>query len=238
MITLRRSEERRHVRHRKHEVWLTFSQGERSDALAAGFGALEMLDEERIGPAAGVAVRPQRDTEIISYVLAGTLAHEDSTGHSGVLHAGEFQRITCGHGVHHDQRNASRTDWAHVFRLWIRCSGAALEPDSEQQRFYSADRRGALCVVASHDARRRSLRIHQDAVIYSAVFDSGQHLVYELTPGRSAWLHLVRGEAKLDDLILTTGDSAGLSDQRAVSLTVQEETEILLLDLRDPGPNA
>jgi redox-sensitive bicupin YhaK (pirin superfamily) len=236
MNTLRRGDQRRHLRRRQRETWLTFYPEGDGDAASTGFGALELLDEERIGPSAAVRLRPRLDTEVISYVLAGTLAHEDSTGSSGVLHAGEFQRITCGHGVQHDQRNASRTEWAHVFRIWIRSSEAGLPPGSEQRRFYVADRRGALCAVASHDARRGSLRIHQDAVLYSAMLDPGQHLVHELAAGRSAWLHLVRGEAKLDDVVLSAGDSAGITAQRAVSITVQEAAEILLLDLRDPGP--
>jgi redox-sensitive bicupin YhaK (pirin superfamily) len=236
MITLRRNERRRHLRRRKHESWLAFFAEDGVEAPAAGFGALELLDEERIAPAAAVTLQPQLDSEVISYVLAGTLAYEDSNGGSGVLHAGEFQRITCGQSVHHDQRNASRTEWAHVFRIWIRCSEALLPASSEQRRFYVADRRGGLCAVASPDGRRGSLLIHQNAVLYSAMLDSGQHLVHELASGRSAWLHVVRGEAKLDDVVLSAGDGAGITAQRAVSLTVLEETEILLVDLSDPGP--
>ena len=236
MMTLRRGEQRRHLRRRNHETWLTFSPEDDAAAEAARFGALELLDEERIAPSATVTLRPRLDTEVISYVLAGTLAHHDSTGGSGVLHAGEFQRITCGQGVHHDQRNASRTEWAHVFRISLHCSEAGLPAGSEQRRFYVANRRGALCAVASPDTRRGSLRIHQNAVLYSAMLDSGQHVVHALASGRSAWLHLVRGEIKLDDVVLTAGDSAGITGQRAVSLTVQEEAELLLLDLSDPVP--
>jgi redox-sensitive bicupin YhaK (pirin superfamily) len=237
MITLRRNEQRRHLRRRKHEAWLTFFAENDADSPATGFGALELLDEERIAPSAAMTLPARNDSEVISYLVAGTLAHEDSNAESGVLHAGEFQRITCGQGVHHDQRNASRTEWAHVFRIWVRCSEAALPVGSEQRRFYVADRRGALCAVASPDARRGSLRIHQNAVLYSAMLDSGQHLVHELAPGRGAWLHLVRGEARLDDVVLSAGDSAGITAQRAVSLTVQGEAEILLLDLSEPVPS-
>ena len=95
----------------------------------------------------------------------------------------------------------------------------------------AAQRRGGLCVVASSDARRGSLRIHQDALVFSALLDPGQHVVHELSQGRSAWLHLVQGEVALGDLILTTGDGAGVSAAPAVSFTAREPTEVLMLDV-------
>jgi len=238
MITLRRDRERHHDRRRKQEAWFTFYSKDRADPLADGFGPLEVLDEDRLAPGAGVPRRPLHDAEIVIYVREGALAYEDSTGLSGVIPAGEFHRMTAGRGIRHSERNASRTDWAHVFQLWLRPSEAGLEPGHEQRRFSAAQRRGGLCVVASPDARKGSLRIHQDALMYSAMLDPGLHVVHELSQGRSAWLHLVHGEVTLGDIVLTTGDGAGLTSERAVSLTAREETEILLLDVaeRQPGP--
>lgn len=231
MITLRRANERHHDRRRKQEVWHTFRADDRTDALAGGFGALETLDEDRLPPGAGVARHPHRDAEIVTYVREGALAHEDSMGRSGVLQAGEFQRMTAGRGIRHSETNASRTDWAHVFQIRLRPSEAGLEPGHEQKRFSAAQRRGGLCVVASPDARRGSLRIHQDALVYSAMLDPGQHVIHELPQGRSAWLHLVQGEVTLGDTVLTTGDGAGVTAEPAVSLTAREEAEILLVDV-------
>ena len=237
MITLRRADERHHDQLRKQEVWHTFPP-DRADALAEGFGPLENLDEDRLPPGAGMPRHPHRDAEIVTYVREGALAHEDSMGGSGVIHAGEFQRMTAGRGIRHSETNASRTDWAHVFQVRLRPSEPDLEPGHEQKRFSAADRRGGLCVVASPDARRGSLRIHQDALVYSAMLDAGQHVVHELPKGRSAWLHLVQGEVTLGDAVLTTGDGAGVTAEPAVSLTAREETEILLVDLGERMPRS
>ncbi len=238
MITLRRANERHHDRRRKREVWHTFHPEDRADALAGGFGTLEILDEDRLPPGAGVPRHPHRDAEIVTYVREGSLAHEDSMGRSGVIHAGEFQRMTAGRGIRHSETNASRTDWAHVFQIWLRPSEAGLEPSHEQKRFSAAERRGGLCVVASPDARRGSLPIHQDALVYSAMLDPGQHVIHELSQGRRAWLHLVQGEVTLGDTVLTTGDGAGVTAEPAVSLTAREETEILLVDLGERVPRS
>ena len=236
MITLRRAEERHHDRSREQEVWLTFFPNGREGPFADGFGSLKILNEGRLPPGGGITRRPHRDAEIVTFVRQGALAWRDSKDNSGLVQAGEFRRMTAGRGVRYRETNASRTDWAHVFQIWLHPARADREPSHEQKRFSTAQRRGRLCVVGSPDGRGGSLRIHQDVGVYSALLDLGKHVVHELLPGRSAWLHLVQGEATLGDLVLTTGDGAGVTAERAVSLTAREETEILLLDLSEPFP--
>ena len=237
MIILRRAEERHHDRSREQEVWLTFFPHDSASPFADGFGTLEILDEGRLPPGGGITRRSRRDAEIVTFVREGALAWEDSMDHSGLVQAGEFRRMTAGRGVRHRESNASQTDWAHVFQVWLRPAQPDLEPSHEQKRFSVAERRGRLCIVGSPDGRRGSLVIHQDALVYSALLEPGTHVVHELLPGRSAWLHLIEGEVTLGDLVLTTGDGAGIRAEHAVSLTAEERTEILLFDLREPLPS-
>jgi len=238
MIALRRDKERQHLRRRRQDTWSAFCPLGNTDRLADGFGALERLDESRLPPGASVALQPRREADIVTYVLTGALAQEDSTGRSGVIRAGEFQRMTHDRRVRHSERNASQTDWAHLFRMSLHPSESDLDCQSEQKLFSLAQRRGLLCIVASPDGRKGSLRVHQNALIYSTVLDVGQHVVHELPQGRIAWLHVVRGEVMLGDLVLTTGDGAGVTAELAVSLTAQEEAEILLLDLPEQPPTS
>jgi redox-sensitive bicupin YhaK (pirin superfamily) len=77
----------------------------------------------------------------------------------------------------------------------------------------------------------------QDALIYSSILDPGHHPIHELLPGRSAWLHVICGEATLHDIVLTQGDGVGVTMEPLVSLTAQEHTEILLIDL-GPAPSS
>jgi redox-sensitive bicupin YhaK (pirin superfamily) len=237
MITVRRNSERQYDRRRKQEGWRTFDAQERSDPLADGFGTMEILNEALLAPSASVG-HPHHDAEIVTYVREGALAYEDSMGRSGVIHGGEFHHMTAGRGIRHTETNASGVDSAHVFQIWVRPSETGLASSHQQKRFSAADRRGVLCLVASPNAHRGSLRIHQDALMYSAMLDRGQHVVHELTQGRMAWLHLVHGQATLGDIILSKGDGAGIVSQRAVSFTAQEATEVLLFDLAGPPLSA
>lgn len=235
MIELRRADDRHHIQRGKRDEWLTFYLMDRSDPLADGFGTLAVLNERRLAPGASSPLEPCQGGEIVTYVREGTLTHTDSAGHSGVVLAGEFLRRTGTPGIQRSEANASRSDWAHVFHIWLRPAQADREPEHEQQRFSTAERRGVLRVVASADGRKGSLRVHQDVEIYSALLDPGQHLVHELLVGRSAWLHVVCGEVTLGELVLRSGDGLGLTAERSVSVTAHENTEIFLIDLRDPA---
>ncbi len=239
MITLRRAKDRHHSRRHKRDLWFTFYPQDRTDPLADGFGALATLNEGWLPPGASVPFHPDRDAEIITFVIEGSLAQKDSMSCcSGVIHAGEFQRMSTGRGSRHTERNESRTDWAHVFRISLHTTEAGLEPSPKQKRFSTAERQGVLCVVASPDGRKGSLRIRQDALIYSAILDPGQHLIQELSPRRRAWLHVVHGEVTLGDGALAAGDGVGLTAERAVSFTAREESEVLLLDLGERLPTS
>jgi redox-sensitive bicupin YhaK (pirin superfamily) len=231
MLTLRRAAERHHVQGRKREVWHTFYALDRSDPLADGFGDLELLDEGRLSPGANGPFASNGDREIVTYVLEGTLAHADTSGRVGVIHAGEFQQRTPARGVLRSELNTSRTVPVHVFHICLRPAQVERTPGHELKRFPAAERRGVLRLVASPDGAHGSLRVQQDSRIYSAMLDPGQHLVHELSAEHAAWLHVVRGEATLGDLVLATGDGAGVIAERAVSITALSGTELLLLDL-------
>lgn len=238
MITLRRAEQREHLRRRKREAWRTFPPPGRSPLLASGFGFLRVFEEGRLPPRISHRQPIQEEAEIITYVREGTLAYEDSTGRSGLISAGEFQRMTASRGIRYGETNTSPTEWAHVFQLWLRPSGVGLGPGHEQKRFSAAERRGVLCVVASPDGQNGSLQIHQDAFLFSTILDRGQHVVHELPDGRCAWLHIVQGAARCGAMAMGTGDGAGIEGEPGISLTASEETEVLLLDLGEFASSA
>jgi len=226
MLTLRRAADRQHDRRRTREAWLTFP----------GLGPLELLEESRLAAGGGPPRRVDHQAEVITYVREGALAYVDSTGRHGILRAGEFQRMTVGPGLRLGLASASRPDGVHVFQLWLRQVGGGVEPAHEQKRFSAAERRGGLCVVASSDARRGSLRVHPDAVVLSALLDPGQHVVHALGRERSAWLHVLDGEVAVDDLRLGAGDSAGVAGVAALSFTARRATEVLLVELGRASP--
>lgn len=229
MFTILRSDQRLHVQQGKQEVWHSFFK-KSTGPFVGGFGLLVAFDELRIPP--GVSTEPHinDEAEVVTYVFRGALSQEDTSGSSNVLHAGEFQRLSTGRFIRHKETSVSRSDWGHIFRISLRPAVVGVSRDHEQKRFTAAQRRNLMCIVASPDGRKGSLRIHQDALVFSAIFESGHHLIHPLETARNAWLHILCGEVTLNDTVLTPGDGVGVTDEPSVSLTVQEYSEMLLVD--------
>lgn len=193
-------------------------------------GTLEML---RLPPGGPLPRSPRNDAELVTYVREGAVACEDSSGRQSIIRAGEFSRVTGGSGARWTETNASRTEWAHVFRIWLGSAAAGVDLGCELKRFSRAERRGKLCLVASPDGRAGSLRIHRDALIYSAILSNGRHVVHQLPPERCAWLHLVAGEVTLGNIALSAGDGVAIAAEQSVSFTARADSEVLLLHLED-----
>jgi hypothetical protein len=231
MISLRRAGERHRTRSGAHDIWHTFQHRPDLGQPLPDFGVLAALDEVRLPPESVSARLSGGEVEIVTYVHRGAFAREDSTGESGVLHAGEFQHMTVRKGIRHKETNASGTEHARVFRIYLRPCAVGLGTAHEQKRFPEAQRHNRLCAVASPDGREGSLHTLQDVVVYSGVLDPGRHIVHELVPGRSAWLHVISGDVTFHDTILEEGDGVGLTTEPSLSLTARAMSEILIVDL-------
>ena len=227
MTILRRANERFHELSREAETWNTFHQAER---MPEGFGTLASLSEERIGPGCALELG-EEEREVLVYLRDGILAHAEETGRAGIIESGDFLRAATGPGRRHYEINPSQERWAHLFRISLRPLQGEEPRAHEQKRFCTGDRRGRECVVASRDGRSGSLRIRQDALLFSTILETGQHLVHALAPGRCVWLHIVDGEVTLNDTALRTGDGVGIITARAVSVTARASTELLILDM-------
>jgi redox-sensitive bicupin YhaK (pirin superfamily) len=235
MIRIRRSNERGHFDHGWLDTYHSFSFGDYYDPRHMGFRALRVLNEDVIGPASGFGRHGHRDMEILTYVLAGTLSHQDSLGNAGPIRAGEVQRLTAGTGVLHSETNRSPTDPVHLLQIWIVPDRPGRAPGYEQRTVDPAGARGRWQLIASADGRDGAVTVHQDVALYLArpVAGAGEALRYNLARGRHAWLQVVRGAVTLNGHPLRAGDAAAVSDEPALSVTADGpgEAEVLLFDL-------
>jgi quercetin 2,3-dioxygenase len=231
MITLRKAGERIRTVVRGQETWCSFNESNPFDPTRDGFRTLEDLREEWLAPGAAFEYRAPRNLEILTYVWTGALLLEDGSGRKIALETGECHRATAKNGSLHRGWNGSGTDTARVFRGFVTPDRSVLQTPGEKRRFSLAERRGLLRLLFSRDGRDSSLRLRQDAGVYSSILDPGRRLVHELSSGRGAWLHLVKGRVQLVDQILEAGDGASFVEEPAVSLTARESSEILLFDL-------
>jgi redox-sensitive bicupin YhaK (pirin superfamily) len=169
--------------------------------------------------------------EIVTYVLSGALEHKDSMGNGEVLRPGEFQRMSAGSGILHSEFNPSKTEPVHLYQIWLFPRQKGVAPSYEQRAFPEAEKQGRLRVVASPDGRDGSLTIGQDASVFLSLLDANQRVTHELTPGRHAWLQVLRGSVNLNGNALVAGDGVAVSDENALSVGATEASEVMLFDL-------
>jgi redox-sensitive bicupin YhaK (pirin superfamily) len=95
------------------------------------------------GEAKGAPDHPHRGFETVTYVLDGTMEHEDSAGHAGRIGPGDVQWMTAGSGVIHSEmpieqirREGGRV---HGFQVWVNLPAKDKMIDPRYQE-YTADK--------------------------------------------------------------------------------------------------
>ena len=231
MLEVRKSAERGNANHGWLQSQHTFSFGSYHDPRHAGFGPLLVINEDRVAPGQGFGTHGHRDMEIISYVLEGALEHKDSLGTGSVLHYGDVQRMSAGSGVRHSEFNGSQSEPVHFLQIWIEPNVKGIAPSYEEKHFTPASKQGTLRLVASNDGRDGSVLIHQDAAIYAAILNGQDSAVHPLTPGRTGYVHVMRGQVTVNGTALGGGDALKISGETAIRLGQAEAAEVLVFDL-------
>ena len=231
MLKLRRSQDRGHANHGWLDTWHTFSFADYHDPDEMGFGALRVINDDRVQPGRGFGMHSHRDMEIITYILDGALEHKDSMGNGSVIRRGDVQRMSAGKGVLHSEFNPSPTDPVHLLQIWIEPNVTGIRPSYEERRFAAEQRQGRLRLVASPDGRDSSVMIHQDTCVYATLLDAGDAVTHQLAPGRKAYVHVARGAVEVNGERLTGGDGAKIGAESKITFAKAEGAEILLFDL-------
>jgi redox-sensitive bicupin YhaK (pirin superfamily) len=231
MNTVRRSGERGYADHGWLKSYHTFSFADYYDPEHVEFGPLRVINEDRVAPGAGFGTHGHRDMEIISYVLEGELAHRDSLGSGSVIRPGDVQRMSAGRGVRHSEFNNSQEEQAHFLQIWIQPNVFGIEPEYEEKRFTTEEKRGRLRLIASENGAEGSVRIHQDARVYAGLFDGAERAELAIEPKRRAYVHVARGTISANGEVLKAGDALELTDAKILALSDGKEAEVLVFDL-------
>ena len=230
-MRLRRAQDRGHADHGWLESRHSFSFADYYDPDHTHFGALRVINEDRVKPGMGFGTHSHRDMEIVSYVLEGRLEHKDSLGTGSVIVPGDVQRMSAGTGVRHSEYNPSREEVVHFLQIWIVPDTEGIEPGYEQKHIAAADKRGRLRLIASRDGRDGSVQVHQEAEIYATLLEEAQSVTHVLKAGRRAYVHVARGVVHVNGERLLAGDAAMIEDEVKVVLDRAEDAEVLLFDL-------
>ena len=232
MQVVRRSQDRGYADHGWLKSFHSFSFAGYQDPQFMGWGNLRVVNEDRIAPGTGFGTHGHKDMEIISYVLSGNLAHQDSMGNVKGIPSGDVQRMSAGTGVRHSEFNHDPNGETHFLQIWILPAQKGIAPSYEQKTFAPAEKSGVLRLVASPDAAQGSVQVHADARMYAGRFALGQSAQLALDPARKAYVQVLRGSVHANGNALDSGDALLMQGERGLVLDQAQGAEVLVFDLQ------
>lgn len=218
----------------------SFSFGDHYDPANTHHGMLMVHNDETVSPQQGFDSHPHRDMEIVTWVLSGSLVHQDSMDHSGVIFPGLAQRMSAGTGIRHSERNDTwRTDATtgiepvHFVQMWVLPDESGIEPSYDQLDISEQLAAGGLVTVASGmPAYDSAIRIaNKNVAFHVARLSAGQSVPLPDLP----WGHVfvASGSARLEGTgdELRTGDAVRITGGGGENLTATTDAEILIWEM-------
>ncbi len=204
-------------------------------------GLLLVNNDDTVSPGSGFETHPHRDMEIVTWVLQGSLVHQDSTGHNGVIYLGLAQRMSAGRGIQHSEKNDSwrlggdtHQDPVHFVQMWVLLDETGITPGYEQLELDNEQLAGDLVPVASGMAKHdgaSAIRINTScAALHAARLQPGQSVTLPDAP----YLHLFvpRGSVSLEGAgTLNPGDAVRFTASGGQRVTGIEPAEVLVWEM-------
>ncbi len=231
MFQIRHAHERGHADHGWLESYHTFSFAGYHDPAFMGFGPLRVINEDRVQPGQGFGTHSHRDMEIISYVLEGALAHQDSLGNGSAIRPGDVQRLSAGTGITHSEFNGSDVERVHFLQIWLHPERRGLTPSYEERRFPEQEKTDRLRLVASRDGREASVVVHQNLDLYATRLTEGCEVEHQAAPDRKVWIQVARGSLEVNGQPLEAGDGMAITDEARIVMQATSPAEALLFDM-------
>ena len=233
MFQVRKSQERGFFNNGWLKSYHTFSFSEYYDPNFMGYGALRVINEDFVDPLNGFPNHGHREMEIITYPIQGVIEHKDSTGTSGIIHQYEIQKMTAGTGITHSEKNPHKNEILHLLQIWILPKESNLKPSYEQKSFKQEILSLRPTLLLSPLGEANSLKINQDLYLWAHKFSADQVWNIQSNTERKIWIQIVKGEILClqNNSLLKTGDGLAISNESLITLTAQNEAEILLFDM-------
>ncbi|WP_066063520.1 pirin-like bicupin family protein [Frankia sp. EI5c] len=241
-VDIRRASDRGKTRISWLDSKHSFSFGRHYDPANTHHGLLLVNNDDIVRPGTGFETHPHTDMEIVTWVLRGSLVHQDSTGNAGVIYPGLAQRMSAGRGILHSEKNDAwrlaggepHDEEVHFIQMWVVPDEHGLDPGYEQLEIDDELLRGGLVTVASgmdrHDGASAIRIRNRYAALHVARLAPGQSVELPDAP----YLHLftARGAVALEGSgPLGEGDAARFTGAGGQRVTAEEPAEVLVWEM-------
>ena len=211
----------------------SFSFANYYDPSRIHFGALRVLNDDYIEGGMGFGRHSHDNMEIVTIPLEGAVAHEDSTGTSGIVGVGEVQVMSAGTGIFHSEKNASSREPLKLFQIWVMPKVKDIEPRYDQRKFDVSEYKNQWkTLVSPLGTDIDSLQVNADTYFNMTKSDSGESLSYEFhQENQGAYIMVVDGEIEVDGKVLSRRDAIGITETKDFAIKFNKESQVLLIEI-------
>ncbi|MGX8850206.1 pirin family protein [Amedibacillus sp. YH-ame10] len=193
------------------------------------FGALRVVNDDIFDAGNGFDTHPHKNMEIISYVIDGTLTHQDSMGNRRELTRGQVQYMSAGTGVFHSEHNLGKEP-LRFLQIWILPDKNGYAPQYGDYPYRWEERKNQWLCIASNTLDNSSVVLHQDVAISVLSLDKGKRQAYSCKAGRMLYLIQLEGSGRIKDQVLTSKDAVELKEED-LDICALSDAHYIIFDL-------
>jgi hypothetical protein len=210
----------------------TFSFANYYNPERMNFGALRVLNDDIVQAGMGFGTHPHENMEIISIPLEGDLEHKDNMGNVTVIKKGDVQVMTAGTGITHSEYNKSKSNEVKFLQIWITPKELNVSPKYDQISTNDIEEKNKFYQVLSPNKNDQGVFINQDAWFSLGNFSAGKTDTYKIKKNNNGvYLLILDGEIEVNGEILSKKDGIGIWDTDEVTVKVNENASVLLMDV-------
>ncbi len=230
---IHKADTRGKVNHGWLKSFHTFSFANYFNPERVNFGALRVLNDDRIDGGTGFGTHPHDNMEIITIPLEGDLEHKDSMGNVAVIRKGEVQAMSAGTGIFHSEYNHSKGKPVELLQIWVYPNKRNVEPRYSQIQLNEGEMHNKLAQILSPNTDDAGVWIHQDAWFHLGRFEKGFSTEYTIKKaGNGVYAFVIKGDVTIDGKALSTRDGLGTWNTEKLSITANsEDVELLLMEV-------
>ncbi|MGD9772447.1 MAG: pirin family protein, partial [Parabacteroides sp.] len=169
---LHKAASRGHANHGWLESYHTFSFANYYNPQRIHFGALRVLNDDKVSAGMGFGKHPHDNMEIISIPLSGELEHKDSMGNVAVIKAGEVQVMSAGSGIYHSEFNKREDKEVRFLQIWVFSNKKNVTPRYDQISIKEIAKDNAFYQILSPNSDDQGVWIYQDAWFHLGKFEA------------------------------------------------------------------
>ena len=214
------------------ESYHSFSFADYVDLDKMHFGALRVLNDDRVDAGKGFSMHSHQNMEIISIPLSGGLEHQDNMGNRSIIQQGDVQVMSAGKGIFHSEYNKNQNREVQFLQIWVIPNKKDVVPRYDQISIIDLQIKNQLYQILSPIPEDDGTWIHQEAWFYLGEFDRDKKQTYEIKKtGNGVYVFVLEGEIKISGEKINQRDTIGIWNTSSIEISAETDSRLLVIDV-------